>query len=718
MKKNLHNEKEKKTEYIAARHVSGGSWRWSFSVPDTELPDANHLELMLVNASAASECRCPVVSVKALPDKEGGFLVETDISPLINTIETCRSERWKAYLTVKNTDGSGTERTYPLKDPDFGKNKPKKDVFKRKFKLVRDPVGDTDFGDRTVEAVPDSVSAGDWIICVGDKCLRYMNTLKCVGADYRVKNNKLVFKVTCPKIEGFDWKGTVLTYRYRLESDRCDYVFPAVKTGESQESITTVTEVDLTKHEFRPINWDVRMVFEKDGEDFWCHMVSPELAEPAGDKGAGEGLQGLFTKQSAAISDEHQLSLTFTDKDNTTIIVQEKTPYSGFMFRLRERIAILIYRLMRKSLKKKKIFLVYEKYCKMAQDNGFCFFKYCMDNDMEKALGRSIYYVIDKSQKDYAKLEPYKDHVIQYMSIKHMVYLLAARLLISSDSRKHGCAWRSTESIIRKKVLKSKRSVFLQHGVFGLKRSNEFKHGTRGGTDLFIASNDLEKGFIMDNMGYKAEEVAVTGLARWDILEDRSAQVDKKHILVMPTWRKWLEDTTDDIFLESEYYHKYMDLINSDRLAKLLERHDLWMDFYVHPKISEQIKQFSAKSDRVRLIPFGSEPLNELMMDCSLLVTDYSSVCWDVYYMSKPVIFYQFDLEKYNEAQGAYMDLEKDLFGDRAETEDELLALIEEAATDGFTLKQKYADMREGLYAYIDHNNSKRTCEEIKKRGW
>ena len=167
------------------------------------------------------------------------------------------------------------------------------------------------------------------------------------------------------------------------------------------------------------------------------------------------------------------------------------------MFRLRERIAILIYRLMRKSLKKKKIFLVYEKYCKMAQDNGFCFFKYCMDNDMEKVLGRSIYYVIDKSQKDYAKLEPYKDHVLQYMSIKHMVYLLAARLLISSDSRKHGCAWRSTESVIRKKVLKSKRSVFLQHGVFGLKRSNEFKHGTRGGTDLFIASNELEKGFIM-----------------------------------------------------------------------------------------------------------------------------------------------------------------------------------------------------------------------------
>ena len=695
--------------------------KWRLVIYDADFPGAGEIELLLVNTGNSHELICPVCII----DNEtgNGTLIEADISPLRDTIENCKAERWKVYLTVKAGDVSGTDKTYVLKDPDYGKSssgkkKAKKDIFKRRFELVREPAGEIRLGDRTVEAVPDSVSGGNWILCVGDRCLRYMYAVRCVGTDYAIKNNKLIFRVNCPKVDGFVWKGIVLTYRYRLEEDRCDYFYPVVKAEESSGSISTVIEADLTEHEFRPINWDVRMVFEKDGCDFWCHIMSPESDEAAGKKGADEGLKGLFAAQSVSISDEYQLSVTCTDKGNTTIIVQENTPYAGFKFRLRERIALLLYKIMRRSLRKKNIFLVYEKYCSMAQDNGFCFFKYCMDNDMEKVLGRSIYYVIDKNQKDYAKLEPYKDHVIQFMSIRHMVYLLAARLLISSDSRKHACAWRSTESIIRKKVLKSKRSVFLQHGVFGLKRSAEFRRGTGGGTDLFIASNELEKGFIMDDMGYKPEEVAVTGLARWDILEDRSAQSEKKHILVMPTWRKWLEDTTDEIFLESEYYHKYMELINSDKLAKLLERHDLLMDFYVHPKISEQIKKFSSKSERIRLIPFGSEPLNELMMDCSLLVTDYSSVCWDVYYMSKPVIFYQFDLAKYNEAQGAYMDLEKDLFGDRAETEDGLLTLIEETAANGFELKPKYAEMREGLYAYIDHNNSKRTCEEIKKRGW
>ena len=67
---------------------------------------------------------------------------------------------------------------------------------------------------------------------------------------------------------------------------------------------------------------------------------------------------------------------------------------------------------------------------------------------------------------------------------------------------------------------------------------------------------------------------------------------------------------------------------------------------------------------------------------------------------------------------GAYIDLEKDLFGDRATTPDELFALLEEAAENGFQLKPRYAAMRESMYKYLDHNNSQRTCQEIMKRNW
>ena len=186
----------------------------------------------------------------------------------------------------------------------------------------------------------------------------------------------------------------------------------------------------------------------------------------------------------------------------------------------------------------------------------------------------------------------------------------------------------------------------------------------------------------------------------------------------MPTWRNWLEEVSDETFVASDYYRNYMALLNSDRLAQFLEQYDVYLDFYIHPKFREYIKNFSISGDRVALIPFGSQPLNELMMECKLLVTDYSSVCWDVYYQGKPVLFYQFDLEQYNETQGSYIDMETELFGDRATEPEQLFALLEEAAANGFRLKEKYAEMRESMYAYLDHHNSQRTCEEIQKRNW
>ena len=113
-----------------------------------------------------------------------------------------------------------------------------------------------------------------------------------------------------------------------------------------------------------------------------------------------------------------------------------------------------LYYLFRKRLLRKSICLTYEKYCCMAQDNGFYFFQYCMEHNMEQAMNRKIYFVMDKKAADYKNLLPYRDHVIQFMSLKHMIYILAARLLISSDSKAHAYAWRAKESVILPQVTK------------------------------------------------------------------------------------------------------------------------------------------------------------------------------------------------------------------------------------------------------------------------
>ncbi len=116
-----------------------------------------------------------------------------------------------------------------------------------------------------------------------------------------------------------------------------------------------------------------------------------------------------------------------------------------------------------------------------------------------------------------------------------------------------------------------------------------------------------------------------------------------------------------------------------------LEKNDLLANFYLHSKFREFIQDFSVESDRIRLIRFAEEPANELMMRCTL-VTDYSSVCWDVFYLDKPVVFFQFDRDKYMEAHGSYLDMDRELFGDCAQDVDGLLTYMEKCADDHFVV--------------------------------
>ena len=122
--------------------------------------------------------------------------------------------------------------------------------------------------------------------------------------------------------------------------------------------------------------------------------------------------------------------------------------------------------------------------------------------------------------------------------------------------------------------------------------------------------------------------------------------------------------------------------------------------------------------ERIELVPFGSRPLNEIIKKCHMLITDYSSVCWDVYYQKKPVVFYQFDFDKYDMAHGSFIDMETELFGRRALDEDKLLEYVEECLANDFKLSDEQLAEHSYYFEYIDNDNSKRTYEYLKERGY
>src|SRR5699024_8430333 len=213
------------------------------------------------------------------------------------------------------------------------------------------------------------------------------------------------------------------------------------------------------------------------------------------------------------------------------------------------------------------------------------------------------------------------------------------------------------------------------------------------GADLFATTADWETEIIHHYFGYPYENIISTGLCRWDALIDKSRENNKREILLMPTWRNWLEDVSDETFMESDYYLQYMELLQSKKLNKLLVEHDLILNFNIHPKFLPYISKFQINSKHIKVFQFGEARINELLMRSSLLITDYSSVAWDFYYLKKPVAFFQFDYATYEELQGSYIDLKKDLFGERFTDADKLIEGIKAYIAKDFKLDVKYKEI-------------------------
>lgn len=424
---------------------------------------------------------------------------------------------------------------------------------------------------------------------------------------------------------------------------------------------------------------------------------------------------GLRIRDPQVRMDDGMSAVFYTTRSGDIAINYRKaSEYETALLRLKEFLALFVFYAMYPYWKRKKIWLVYEKFCQLAQDNGYYFFEYCMRNKKNRD---NVFYVINKKGKDYSNVEKYGKNVVDFMSFRHLLYLLAASIYVGSDSKSHLYVWRSRPSLIQDKV-RRKKVFFLQHGVTAMKRVDPL-FGKRGSSPMtyFTTTSGNEQQIVTKYFGYKQSEAPITGFARWDVLEDKQNK-NNPQVLVMPTWRAWLEETSEQTFLSSEYFLKYSSLIQSKTLGKLLEDNNIKLVFYIHPKLSEHIRLFTANNPRIELVEQGSRLLNEIMMESSMLITDYSSVAWDMLYMNKPVAFYQFDSDRYLSLTGSYIDFETELPGKICKEEWEVISEIDAACSNNWELSKRASALCEGWYSNKDKNNSKRTFEFLKQKGY
>jgi CDP-glycerol glycerophosphotransferase (TagB/SpsB family) len=127
--------------------------------------------------------------------------------------------------------------------------------------------------------------------------------------------------------------------------------------------------------------------------------------------------------------------------------------------------------------------------------------------------------------------------------------------------------------------------------------------------------------------------------------------------------------------------------------------------------LQKELDKFKSPSDRIILASWRDFDVQMLLMRCNLLITDYSSVFFDVGYMEKPVIYYQFDMEEFRKYhyQKGYFSYEEHGFGPVVQTEDALVNAVYECAGNDFRMQNEYRDRLDDFYSVRDERNCERT---------
>ena len=374
-------------------------------------------------------------------------------------------------------------------------------------------------------------------------------------------------------------------------------------------------------------------------------------------------------------------------------------------------ISYFISKFMKINKKNRDIWLISERRDE-AEDNGYHLFKYIR----EKHPSERVFYIIDKKSPAYMKIKKY-GNIIQHNSLKHYIYYFLADKHISAFQffgvPETPFLWKLEEGGVIKK-----KKIFLQHGI--TKEMLPFLKYENTKYRLFVCGAKSEYEYVKETFGYPNDNVKYLGFCRFDNLHEF---VEKKQILVMPTWRQWLGMTNEDNnakedeekFKKSDYYTVYSNLINNANLQHLLKENEYELIFYPHPEMQRFIHLFKNTNANIKIADRKTYNLQELLKESKIIITDYSSIAFDCAYMKKSLIYYQFDKEEYykNHFEKGYFDCERDGFGPVIKTEEDLIEYIKVLIINN-CFNEIYYRRANNFFALYDTDNCKRNYEAIK----
>ena len=352
--------------------------------------------------------------------------------------------------------------------------------------------------------------------------------------------------------------------------------------------------------------------------------------------------------------------------------------------------------------RKKQIWLLSER-GREARDNAYWFFLYLKQKHPEI----DSKYIISRKSVDRARLLDYNNDLIDYGSFNHYRYLWLASHFVSTHIMGYTTNMMFFNSIDKKfNLFGKKKKIFLQHGITKNKLRDLFSDKVN--LDLYCCGAKLEYDYICSNFGFKNGVVQYTGLCRYDNLNKCTC---KRQILIMPTWRKYINRNK---FEESDYFIAWSSLLLNSTFVGHLEKYNYNVVFYPHYELHTLIHKFRNLNVNARITIAGFEyDVQELLKESDFLITDYSSVFFDMLYMHKPVLFYQFDSELFYSKHYMRGYLSENFLGDVAKNLDDVISYVEKILENKCQLQEDKEKIISELFPQRDSMNCERVFESI-----
>ncbi|MEC2160909.1 CDP-glycerol glycerophosphotransferase family protein [Virgibacillus halodenitrificans] len=188
--------------------------------------------------------------------------------------------------------------------------------------------------------------------------------------------------------------------------------------------------------------------------------------------------------------------------------------------------------------------------------------------------------------------------------------------------------------------------------------------------DHVVVGSDKMAAIFKESFGITEKEIVRTGIPRTDLffyhaivdyclkgfIRDFPAIKHKKVIFYAPTYRN---DMSAAIHLDVDQLYKQFS-------------NDYILFIKLHPSLREGFKN-KHPDFMFDVVKYNT---NELLLVTDVLITDYSSIPFEFSILGRPMIFYAYDLEEYEQQRGFWEDYETLVPGPIAKNTNEIIQLI------------------------------------------